>query len=255
MKKIPLIICAFLFTINISRCLAWGAFGHELVGDIAKVYVKKSVADSVQKYLGDMTWAKAAVWMDEIRSDHSFDNFKPLHYINIDEGKEYEDTNEVNIINGLIRLIRELKEDRSKLSPDTINMELKILFHLMGDLHQPLHVGYGIDKGGNTVEVYTLIKTTNLHSAWDTEIIENDKTFKSELIAMSKKLTNEEIKKQKRVDVIAWMNESRSFLPQVYDFKKSNIDEAYVAKNIPLMEKQILYAGIRLAGVLNFIFM
>src|SRR5450432_3554931 len=90
MKKLPIIICAFILSINSYSCMAWGAFGHELVGDIAKVYVNKAAADSVQKYLGDMTWAKAAVWMDEVRSDHSYDYLKPMHYIDIDEGKEYE---------------------------------------------------------------------------------------------------------------------------------------------------------------------
>ena len=124
----------------------------------------------------------------------------------------------------------------------------------MGDLHQPLHVGYGIDKGGNTIDVDFLGETTNLHRVWDSQIIEHSKNFKSELIDMSKHLTNSEIHNQQKVDVLAWMNESRAYLPQVYDFKKGMIDESYINKVTPIMEKQILYAGIRLSGVLNSIF-
>ena len=51
-------------------------------------------------------------------------------------------------------------------------MDLLELFHLIGDLHQPLHVGFGEDKGGNTFEVQFNDKGSNLHKVWDSEIIE-----------------------------------------------------------------------------------
>ena len=51
-----------------------------------------------------------------------------------------------------------------------------------------------------------------------------------------------------------WMNESRAFLPQVYDFKYNSINEDYVAKNELVIKKQLLTAGIRMACVLNDIF-
>ena len=40
-----------------------------------------------------------------------------------------------------------------RLSPDQQKKNLFILFHLVGDIHQPLHVGYSSDKGGNEVQV------------------------------------------------------------------------------------------------------
>lgn len=253
MKKLNAITIAILLTLKSFASFGWGAFGHRLVGEIAKVYVNKSALDSVQKFLGETTWADASVWMDEIRSNRFYDYLKPMHYINVEEGKSYVKLNDDNIINELEKVIKELK-NKDKLSKDEINQDLKILFHLIGDLHQPLHVGYGIDKGGNTIDVDFLGESTNLHRVWDTQIIEHQKSFKAELIEMSKHLTNEEIKKQKIVDVIGWMNDSRSYLPQVYAFKKGMIDEQYISSVTPIMEKQILYAGIRLAGVLNYIF-
>src|SRR6185295_18227430 len=116
------------------------------------------------------------------------------------------------------------------------------------------HVGYGIDRGGNSVDVGYIDKMTNLHKVWDTEIIERDKTFKHDLVEMSKTLTGKQIKELQQTGVIVWMQESRALLPAVYDFKK-DIEEDYVAKNLPVMQKQILDAGIRLAGILNSLFM
>ncbi len=253
MKKTALIVVCFSLVFKSISCFAWGSFGHELVGDIAKVYVNKSVADSVQKYLGDITWGKAAVWMDEIRANGSYDYMKPMHYINVEKDSVYVKTDAPNIINELEIVMNKLK-DRSKLSKEEINESLKILFHLIGDLHMPLHVGYGADKGGNTIEVGYIDKLTNLHRAWDTDMIEHQKTFKHELVAMSKTLTSQQIRDTQKADVIAWMNESRALLPQVYDFKK-DITEEYEIKNIPVIEKQILNAGIRLSGILNSLFM
>src|ERR1043166_2710223 len=109
MKKIIAICFYFAFSFYSISCIAWGAYGHKLVGDIAKVYVNKSASHSVQKYLGDMNWADASVWMDEIRSNHFYDYLKPMHYINVEEGKSYVKSNEDNIINELEKVIQELK--------------------------------------------------------------------------------------------------------------------------------------------------
>ena len=49
---------------------------------------------------------------------------------------------------------------------------LSFLVHYVGDVHQPLHAGYGCDSGGTKSDVYFLGKHTNLHSVWDSSIID-----------------------------------------------------------------------------------
>jgi len=132
----------------ITKGYCWGHTGHEMVGLIAKAYTSKTAQDSVNKYLDGLTWEKEATWMDDVRSNHFYDYMKSMHYMNVEKDKTYVKTTEVNVINELEMVISELK-DRSKLSKEAISKDLKILFHLMGDLHMPLHVGYGVDKGGN----------------------------------------------------------------------------------------------------------
>ena len=206
MKKTAFFFACLVFTMGSIACFGWGAIGHELVGDIAKVYVQKPVADSVQKYLGDMSWGKAAVWMDEIRSNSNYDSLKPMHYINIEKDSVYSKTDDPNIINELEFVMNRLKH-RSNLSNEEIQESLKILFHLIGDLHQPLHVGYGIDKGGNSVEVGYVDKMTNLHRVWDSEIIEHHKTFQHDIVEMSKSLTAKQIKELQKINFVSWMNQ------------------------------------------------
>jgi hypothetical protein len=48
---------------------------------------------------------------------------------------------------------------------------LKLLGHWVGDIHQPLHVAFEDDKGGNAVAVTGLCER-NLHAVWDRCLIE-----------------------------------------------------------------------------------
>jgi len=150
---------------------AWGVVGHKLTAKIAYTQLSPAVKDSLKVYLDQTTIEEASVWMDEIRSDASNDSLKPFHYINMEKGEAYNPDSTNNIIGELNRVIRELKE-RNKYTKEHITVDLKILIHLVGDLHQPMHNGYGSDRGGNSVAVFFAAGGANLHRVWDTDILE-----------------------------------------------------------------------------------
>ena len=75
MRKFKLGLLVVLLFTSISFSFGWGAVGHKIVADVAKSYVGKDIQDSVNKYLGDMTWESASTWMDEMRSNHQYDYF------------------------------------------------------------------------------------------------------------------------------------------------------------------------------------
>ena len=253
MKKTSLVLLVIV-ALKTSTCIAWGKVGHVMVAEIAISYLNKGVKDSAQKYLGKMTFGEAATWMDDIRNDHRYDFMTTWHYADIDKDKTYVKTEEENAINHLEKAISELK-DKSKLTKEQITNDLKILFHLVGDIHQPLHCGYGSDKGGNSIEVYFNFQYTNLHTTWDTRIIEYKlANVQKDIIELFKKLTVSEKRKYEKINVEEWYKESRGYLPIVYDFNKGDITDEYVNKSLPIIEKQLLIAGLRLAGVLNEIF-
>jgi hypothetical protein len=233
--------------------LAWGKVGHGIVAEIAFSFLDDNTKASVQKYLGTTTIEQASTWMDEVRSDHTYDYMKTWHYVDFDKGKQYEPTKEGNIINALDSAIYKL-EHRANMSNDDIKTNLMMVFHLVGDLHMPLHIGYGQDKGGNTIKVKYLGNEVNLHRVWDSEIIESEKITMADCLAQMQTLSKKEIAAYKKVNVVSWMEEPRSLLDQVYDFKDNNIDQAYINKNKPVVEKQLLIAGIRLSAVLTEIF-
>lgn len=123
----------------------------------------------------------------------------------------------------------------------------------MGDLHQPLHVGYGSDKGGNTMQINYNGKGTNLHSFWDSGIIES-KGITLQDCLNSNKFSKKEVYKLQQINVINWSIESRTLLHQIYNTSGNKISDEYLNKNAAPIENQILKAGIRLATVLQEVF-
>jgi hypothetical protein len=251
MKKTTLTLFALLI-LKTSSIFAWGKVGHTMVAEIAMSYLNKGVKDSVQKYLGKMTFGEAGNWMDNVRSDKKYNYMKTWHYADVGKDSDYVETGEENAVNTIEKAMNELK-NKGKLTPEQINMDLKLLFHLIGDLHQPLHCGYRVDKGGNNVDVEFNFQTTNLHTTWDTRMIEYKlEDVQKGVVEICKKLTPADKTKYQKIDVIAWFRDSRAYLPAAYDMEKGNaIQEEYMKKALPIIEKQLVVAGLRLAAVLN----
>lgn len=248
--KIFLLVTALLCLPSSSY--SWGKKGHELVAEVAFKYLDKDTKKLVKKHLSGMTIQDAANWMDAIKKDKSFDNLKPLHYVNFEKGDVVKDHCCDNIISALNSCITKLK-DHKNLSEEELKINLLYLFHLVGDLHQPLHIGYGHDKGGNTVQINFNGQGTNLHSFFDTGIIKYKK-LRLRKCLKEQVYTKEEIIKIKNIDVVNWSIESRLFLEQIYAFENNKISEVYVNENLTVIKKQIHLAGIRLAGILENVF-
>lgn len=244
------LIFACLLILTSIQCFGWGAKGHKIVAEYAKqaLSADQHILDSIQYFLGSMTFQEASVWMDEVRSDPSYDYLKPRHYVNVERDATYVKTKDENAVNELevVIAILSAKGPRDK---DKIAFALRELFHLVGDLHQPLHCGYAEDKGGNAISI-NYGDSQNLHSAWDTGIIQEERISLNDCLKFSNTLSASEQKQIQQINVVKWMEESRALLPFVYGFEKGKITSDYSSKAKPIIEKQLVRAGIRLAAVL-----
>ncbi|RYY93944.1 MAG: hypothetical protein EOO11_18835, partial [Chitinophagaceae bacterium] len=181
--------------------------------------------------------------------NHSFESMRPWHYIDIEKGQNYQptaDKNALTILNGVITKL----EQHSSFTGNA-QRDLLLLFHLVGDIHQPLHAGYPSDRGGNSVNVDYESTQLNLHSLWDTKIIEDEKITADGCIALYGDWAPEKGDAVRRAGVMTWMNESRALLPTVYDFADARIDKTYRERNKTVVQQQLLTAGLRLAAVLQ----
>ncbi len=249
MKNILILIIIFAS----FKSFSWSKDGHEIIAQIAKHYLKKPVLDSVQKYLDTLSVEKASTWMDEQRNNHQFDYLKPWHYVNVPKDKTYVKTEKPNLINQLQLAINNLKRHK-KLTSAEIAFNLKVVIHLVGDLHQPLHCGYFEDKGGNEIELLYLGKKDNLHHVWDKSLITTNKIDTALCISFIKTMNPKQLKKMQKINVLKWVKESRTILPFVYDFNDNQLNTAYVLSSNQVVTMQLMRGGIRLASILNTAF-
>lgn len=249
MKKNIAISLFSILALMPARTLAWGKKGHALVAEVAFTYLDDNTKKIVLGYLDGMTIEDAANWMDDIKDDKSYDYMKPYHYTNIDKGDEVVEKSGSNIIYILNQTIKDLQNNKN-LSKQEIKTKILIIFHLMGDLHQPLHVGYGSDKGGNTVQVNYKGQGSNLHSFWDSGIISDQKISLEDCINANK-FSSSEMNNLQKIDVLAWSKESRNLLDFVYNTGGAKIKEDYVVASSKIIESQIQKAGIRLSAILQ----
>jgi len=194
--------------------------------------------------------------MDDIRSDDSYDYTSDWHWVTVPDGKDYDETEKNpngDVIWALETMIAELKEG-GLTGPEEIE-KLKMVIHLVGDIHQPLHVGTGTDRGGNDVRVQWMGESSNLHRVWDSDMIRSRELSYTELAKEINHPTKDEVKEWQAAGVRDWANESISVRNRVYNLDGSNrLGYEYRYENFDLVEKRLLQAGVRLAGVLNEIY-
>jgi hypothetical protein len=138
---------------------------------------------------------------------------------------------------------------------------IAFLVHLVGDIHQPLHISFADDKGGNKVTVKWFGQPSNLHAVWDDGIISR---FGKDYNKLAKELTDEinknpaiMTKYSKSTDPVQWARESFQITKNVYKNLPNNLssqNQAYVDNNKQTIREQLMAGGIRLAKLLNQIF-
>ena len=253
MKKIH--ILALLLMVSHS-VLAWGVTGHRVIGEVAESHLSEKAKLKVAEILGDMTLAEVSTWMDDIKSDHNYDSLKVWHYTTIPDGKTYLDVKpnaKGDVVQGIRSMVAGLKS--GNLSENQEREYLRILVHLVGDVHQPLHVGNGKDRGGNDIKVSWFWKSSNLHRVWDSGMIDRKQYSYTELTNLVNHPQVNEIKDWQATRIEDWANECLIFRDGIYDLPSDKkISFEYMYAHWETVKKQLLKGGVRLAGILNEIY-
>jgi hypothetical protein len=201
--------------------------------------------------------ADVSSWADENRNKAT----APWHFLNLPPGLNHEqfvkavsETGNDNVYTAILKTEAVLKE--KSLSLDQKNEALKYLIHLVGDAHQSMHISRKEDKGGNTIQVRFDNQGTNLHSLWDSKLIDHEGLSDIEISKQYDVATTSQINRWQADSPIEWMWESYQISSELYAGVKpgQNIDDAYYKKYIGTIHQRIDQAGVRLAGELNRLF-
>lgn len=247
-------ILAFLF-------ISWGPTGHRTVAAIAQNHLTPNARKHIEELIGDTSLADISNYADEVRRDPGFEATGKWHYLNVRGGLTFDQFAATVKADTVANVYSMLLKCRNDLKSDTTSkryrvMALKFLVHLTGDMHQPMHVSHAEDQGGNLIQVAYNGKLTNLHSLWDSKLIETQPLTIDMRTTAYDKATPEQIAHWQSDDVLLWAYESYAISEQLYAdvAHNSNLGQSYYSTVIPIVRKRILQGGIRLAGLLNDIY-
>src|SRR5690349_2833904 len=249
-----------------SPALAWGKTGHRVVAAIADTQLSGLARAHIKEILGGAeSLDEAANWPDEMRS--APDPFwqktaTPWHYVTLN-GIIYDHAPpEGDALEALGHFSKTLQDPTA--SREDKQLALRFVVHLVGDLHQPLHVGKCCDKGGNDVKVTWFGKPTNLHAVWDSQLVDDEQLSFTELAAkLERHISNDDMIKWWDVNPRDWITESAELRDKLYPTKDEmpktpkgkkklkkgtlpDLSYSYVYRFTPLIEQRLSQGGVRL---------
>ncbi|MUH37892.1 S1/P1 Nuclease [Zobellia amurskyensis] len=253
-------IVFFLFlitTLSNANDGEWSKTGHRTVGEVAQHHLSKKARKALKKLLNGESLAYVSTFADDIKADRAYKEFSAWHYVNIPEGKDYSDiepNKNGDLITGINKCIEIIKDENSKKEDKVFY--LKMLVHLIGDLHQPMHVGRFEDKGGNDIQLQWFNEGTNLHRVWDSNMINTYGMSYTELASSLPQLSKEQVKFIQQGTVLEWVEESQEIASKLYDSVETG-EKLYYRYSYDwwgTVETQLQKGGLRLAKVLNELF-
>lgn len=234
---------------------AWFDLGHRVVARIAEGRLTPHAAEAVRDLLGGQDMADASIWADQIRGQRR--DTGPLHYVNIPlEASAYDPQAQCGNGQCIVAAIasdRQILADSAARSIDRTEA-LRFLIHLIGDLHQPLHVSDNHDRGGNDTQVQFFGAGTNLHRVWDGQLIERSGMDEASYFArLKQQMASLDLTSFERGTVVDWAMEGhRIAVESAYRIPRDrHLSEDYEAASLPIVDLAIIKAGVRLAKVLN----
>ena len=266
------VIATVLALAPLQQAFAWGQEGHSVVAEIAQRRLGPEPAAIVNRLLAKASMASIASWADDIRSSNR--KTSRWHFADMPIAEDKFDRArdcELKPAEGdcIVAELERLRNDlRCAADDNAKNEALQFAVHFLGDAHQPLHT---VDEktGGNEVDVLIFMRgrtsdrgklaleSGNLHSVWDDVLISKMEFAWGSMVA---RLENEWLKSDEAKTLgidggtpTAWVEETHKAAQKIWAMTPSNhvLDDDYLAKAKPIIDRQLGVAGLRLARFLN----
>jgi hypothetical protein len=261
------LVLSFCFS---TAALGWGPEGHQVVADIARSRLTPTAQRHIRELLGNDDLAAISTWADEVRAQRP-ETFG-WHFVDIpmnasgfsqqrdcyrpDEKHPQTKEDHHNCVVDRIAIFQRVLADRNE-SPANRVEALKFLVHFVADIHQPMHA-IGEARGGNDIHISEFGSSQcgnglcNLHSAWDTGLIEKSGRSEQDYVAYLEELIpHRKLQYEAHGGPEEWATESFHLAQKVWLNDGGAVDEAYFRNNIRRLDERLALAGLRLAVLLN----
>lgn len=252
-----------------GKAMSWGFEGHEFIGNLSWHYMTPEARDWVTSRLNmldEESLATATTWADRVRGTELGREMGPLHYANIPPHDHHFDMDTHCpdagcVVSATIDDIDRMKSGSAEEQADA----LRRFSHWITDMHQPLHLGFAEDRGGNSIRVRFFGMETNLHRVWDSLIVAGMELSEPEefIKANTNHLFPESVTAPQgegnwSEQVISWAEQSNQIArEQVYNGIQQEGDalprlgQSYYQQATSVVALQLHRSAIRMAAILN----
>ena len=237
---------------------AWGDLGHEVVAELAARELGPQARAMVEDLLGDrasQAMRENASWADRIRALEGLGMTAPFHYLNFPRGEcRYVARRDCPggrcIVGALERFSGQLRDSSDR---EQRIEALKWVLHLVADIHQPLHAGFGDDRGGNDVQLRFEGEGTNLHALIDSGLLRQRRLGAldyADALQAEHPAPPAEATRWDPDAPVRWAEQSCQLVAGLYP-PGQRIDRAYAERERPLLEARLVLSAHRLARLLD----
>lgn len=247
----------FMATMHANPAQAWGGEGHQTIGALAIQQLTPEARALLAEITGtedleeQSSWCN---WPDDYRETEEGSWTAPQHYINMVPGNmlydRIRDCPQGMCLTESIKLYASQLAD-PELPRDVRQKAFGRVCHFVGDIHQPLHAGFGHDRGGNLVKILYQGEESDIHTYWDHLMIEAHATGWSDLYQQLLPLFSPPESGLKPGYEVEWTNESHELAVTRAYPGRLEINEEFAAESWHMAKAQMLKGGSRLAQVLN----
>lgn len=259
MKK-ALIIA--VMSLMCGPAFGWGRAGHETIAKIAENNLSRRAKSKIEHYLGGHSIVYYAKWMDDYRNTPEYAFTSPWHVAPVDSSLHYPENapgRNGDAVFGLEQAVANLVNYKS-LSDSAVAVNIKYVLHLVGDMHCPAHIKYA----SHNMKYNVLFEDVShkphkfyIHHVWDNEIINVSRIWSvSEWAAELDRCTRAEKKAISAGSPRDWLHDNAVRCEVQFDWARPDerLGQDFLNLAVPLVETQILYAGYRLAALLEELF-
>ena len=267
MKKIITSVIALVALFGVQSAKAWGTWGHHAVAFIAEKHLTPEAKAKCEQYL-QFSLPHYSSWQDYWRNSHPFEEITHWHMNRVDKDcvtvgtKGNVSRDAVTQIN---RIVKEMEKGKYKqMSDSLVAVNLKLLIHMVGDMHCPCHMAYSKDfleqRGVKGVSIFVKGKKYDYHKFWDAAPqIMNPKWKADDYLKACDTYSPKQIKKISKGNVYKWSVDNAKREVVMFDFWERHEELTKMSKERrerinELMYQQLAYAGYRLAATLNRLF-
>lgn len=269
---------------------ALGKLGHQIICQLTFEHLSKNQQSKITKLLNTMpkmhrelvnsynyqkpdaevTFANACTWADAVKRIESYKKYSAWHYMNVSREHstiKKDDCTQNCLPEAILhhQFILAKNKHKNKLTWQHAQA-LLFLGHWLGDIHQPLHISFADDLGGNKVKFSHLeTKCSNLHWYWDQCILYRGKHSKTKWLSTLNAQWNQQSQPAWRTaQVWQWADESFQLAKQAsFNYcqlnkqqrceqpkSKIKLPPDYLTHYQPVMEQRLLQGAQRLTQLL-----